>query len=191
MDALLKALPKSESDNNSNKSSILSVAFSPKKPDGVQSPATLLSPKLKLGGLGGGKWALLKKKVQERKGAFGHISKGKDAKGLSAVVNAARTKLKEERAERKRQEALEMKRRNAEMKARLKKAKSKGGDSKCLDKSTERNRQKLEEERRLALEEKERQILLQTIELKRMQKNATAGDSKALDADTEAARQKL
>ena len=103
MDALLKALPKNESDNKSNKSSLLSVAFSPKKPDGVQ--AALLSPKLR--GLGGGKWALLKKKVQERKGAFGHISKGKDAKGLSAVVNAARDKLKEERAKRKRQEALE------------------------------------------------------------------------------------
>ena len=45
----------------------------------------------------------LKKKFRKRKGAFGHIKTSKDAKGLSAVVNAARNKLKEERAERKRQ----------------------------------------------------------------------------------------
>ena len=71
MDALLKALPKNEPDSNSNKSSLLSVAFSPKKPDGAQSPATLLSPKLKLGGLGGGKWALLKKSSGKEKAHLG------------------------------------------------------------------------------------------------------------------------
>ena len=74
---------------------------------------------------------------------------------------------------------------------KLKKAKEIGGDSIALSDDTEKNRLKLEKERKAALEEKERQILMQTKELKRMQKNATAGDSKALDADTEAARRKL